>query len=76
MSIKFKREVGIDAGGLRREWFALMFKKILEPNFGLFSFMANNACYMPNPIASLVPNYLQYYKFIGRLMGLSIISEI
>ena len=34
--IHYVNEAGIDAGGLIREWFSLIFKDILNPDFGLF----------------------------------------
>ena len=39
--MQFADEEGIDAGGLTREWFTMVFKDALDPNKGLFKLSAN-----------------------------------
>ena len=36
LKVQFVNEEGIDAGGLRKEWFLLLAREIFDPNFGRF----------------------------------------
>lgn len=36
LRIKWEDEEGIDAGGLRKEWFLLLCRKLFDPQFGMF----------------------------------------
>jgi len=47
---EFVSEMGVDAGGLAREWFQLVTEKIFDPNLGLWqSSSANQMCMEVNP---------------------------
>lgn len=50
---EFIGEMGIDAGGLAREWFELVTKEIFDPDMGLWqSSEANQMCMQINPASS------------------------
>ena len=68
---EFIDEPGVDAGGLAREWFLLNSEKLVNPDFGLFTFSAvNQMCLQINPSSGLLnEEHLDYYRFFGRLMG-------
>lgn len=38
--IEFENEVGLDYGGLAREWFFLLSKEMFNPYYGLFEYSA------------------------------------
>jgi E3 ubiquitin-protein ligase NEDD4 len=38
--IEFEGEVGLDYGGLAREWFFLLSKEMFNPYYGLFEYSA------------------------------------
>jgi E3 ubiquitin-protein ligase HECTD2 len=38
LRINFKGEEGVDAGGLRKEWFLLLVREVFNPDHGMFSF--------------------------------------
>ena len=40
--IEFDNEVGLDYGGLAREWFYLLSKDMFNPYYGLFEYSAND----------------------------------
>ncbi|EGR31331.1 ubiquitin- hect domain protein, putative [Ichthyophthirius multifiliis] len=68
-------EQGVDEGGPRREWFSLIFSKLLNPDFGLFIQNKKNYTYMPNPFSFLIPNHLVIFKFLGILLGRAFIEN-
>ena len=38
--IEFENEIGLDYGGLAREWFFLLSKEMFNPYYGLFEYSA------------------------------------
>ncbi len=68
--IKFIGERGTDVGGLKREWFLLLSKAILDPGYALFMDTKNGNNMQPNPNSGqLTPEHLDYFKFVGRIVG-------
>jgi E3 ubiquitin-protein ligase NEDD4 len=68
---EFIGEMGIDAGGLAREWFQLVTKEIFDPDMGLWQSSAvNQMCMQINPASEFCcEDHLVYYRFLGRVMG-------
>mmetsp|Transcript_28753 Transcript_28753/g.32878 ORF Transcript_28753/g.32878 Transcript_28753/m.32878 type:complete len:734 (+) Transcript_28753:174-2375(+) len=68
---EFIGEMGIDAGGLAREWFQLVTEEIFDPDMGLWqSSAANQMCMEINPSSEFCcEDHLVYYRFLGRVMG-------
>ncbi|KAJ6546462.1 hypothetical protein DFH09DRAFT_1171103 [Mycena vulgaris] len=61
LMIKFDGEDGLDYGGLSREFFFLLSHEMFNP------------FYCPiNPASGVNPEHLNYFKFIGRCLGLGI----
>ncbi|KAF1781305.1 HECT domain [Phytophthora cactorum] len=71
-----ENEPGLDAGGLIREWYEILSDSLFNDDFGLFiSTKGENMGYWINPAsASKVPNHLEYYEFIGRLLAKALIE--
>ena len=70
MQIVFAGEEGIDAGGLTREWYQILAREIFNPDWGLFQLApSGEACYEPNKHSSINPEHLNYFCFVGRLIG-------
>jgi HECT-domain (ubiquitin-transferase) len=70
--VQFVDEPGFDRGGLTREWFDLVTEQVLSPNCGLFVVSVHNQAAVDiNPsVAQLCPDdYLQSYRFVGRVLG-------
>ncbi|XP_074631038.1 apoptosis-resistant E3 ubiquitin protein ligase 1-like isoform X2 [Acropora palmata] len=68
--IKFKDELGVDRGGLRREWFELLCKALFSHESGFFTRFNENdpqALVHPNPKGPL--SKMQFYEFAGRVVG-------
>mmetsp|Transcript_9210 Transcript_9210/g.14159 ORF Transcript_9210/g.14159 Transcript_9210/m.14159 type:complete len:770 (-) Transcript_9210:205-2514(-) len=68
---EFIGEMGIDAGGLAREWFQLVTEEIFDPDMGLWQSSAVNQMSMEvNPASEwCCEDHLIYYRFLGRVMG-------
>ncbi|KAJ3198198.1 hypothetical protein HDU82_001259, partial [Entophlyctis luteolus] len=76
LMIKFHGEDGLDYGGLSREFFFLMSKEMFNPFYGLFEYAAvDNYTLQINPHSGINPEHLNYFKFIGRVVGLAIFHQ-
>lgn len=72
--VEFEGEVGLDYGGLAREWFYLLSKEMFNPYYGLFEYSAmDNYTLQINPTSGLCnEDHLAYFKFIGRVAGMAV----
>ncbi|XP_013384362.1 E3 ubiquitin-protein ligase NEDD4 [Lingula anatina] len=72
--IEFEGEVGLDYGGVAREWFFLLSKEMFNPYYGLFEYSAaDNYTLQINPLSGLAnEEHLSYFKFIGRIAGMAV----
>jgi hypothetical protein len=69
LKIEFKEEEGEDAGGITREWFQLLSKKMFDPNYALFNPGSTGNTFRPSPQSYANREHLEYFKFIGRIAG-------
>jgi E3 ubiquitin-protein ligase NEDD4 len=73
LMIKFEGEDGLDYGGLAREFFFLLSHEMFNPFYCLFEYSAHdNYTLQINPASAVNPEHLNYFKFIGRVLGLGI----
>jgi hypothetical protein len=73
LSIKFHEEEGLDAGGVTREWFAVLSRQMFDPNYALFKVSAvDKITYQPNRTSYVNPDHLLYFCFVGRIIGKAI----
>ncbi|CAI4043862.1 putative E3 ubiquitin-protein ligase HUL4 SKDI_10G2390 [Saccharomyces kudriavzevii IFO 1802] len=81
LRVEFVNEPGIDAGGLRKEWFFLLTKSLFNPMNGLFVYIKESSCswFAINP-----PNFdkskknncqLELYYLFGVVMALAIFNS-
>ncbi|GFU51888.1 ubiquitin-protein ligase E3C [Trichonephila clavipes] len=62
-------EVGIDGGGLFREFLQELLKTCFDPNRGFFK-TTNDGLLYPNPnVQRVMPDFSRHYFFIGRMVG-------
>jgi hypothetical protein len=69
---EFLGEVGIDAGGLAREWYQLVTEAIFDADMGLWLSNSTNQMAMRiNPSSEMAcpEDHLIYFRFLGRVMG-------
>ncbi|KAK9711986.1 NEDD4 E3 ubiquitin-protein ligase [Basidiobolus ranarum] len=73
LMIKFEGEDGLDYGGLSREFFFLLSHEMFNPFYGLFEYSAHdNYTLQINPHSGVNPEHLNYFRFIGRVVGLAV----
>ncbi|XP_076444594.1 E3 ubiquitin-protein ligase HACE1-like isoform X2 [Babylonia areolata] len=71
LSVQFSGEEGLGQG-LVREWFDLLSREILNPDYALFTMSADGCTFQPNSNSSINPDHLSYFRFAGRLLGLAL----
>jgi E3 ubiquitin-protein ligase HUWE1 len=70
LNIRFNGEEGIDAGGVSREWFAVMARQMFNPDYALFNPVASDrTTFHPNKLSGINDEHLSFFKFIGRVIG-------
>jgi len=75
LEIKLTGEEGLDYGGLTREWFELLAKDLLDPNFALFEFSSEDkTTVIPCKNSYVNPEHLSYFKFVGRIIAKAIMD--
>jgi hypothetical protein len=74
LNVSFVGEDGVDAGGLSREFFAILAKEMFNPNYALFMSTEDGCTFQPNPNSSINPDDLRYFKFVGRIVGKAVID--
>merc|ERR550532_1103428 len=73
IQVQFQGEEGIDAGGVGKEWCTALAKEIFNPNYALFVQAGGKACtYHPNPMSQVNREHLDFFHFIGRVIGKAI----
>ncbi|KAJ5929024.1 hypothetical protein N7454_006872 [Penicillium verhagenii] len=72
LRIEFVGEEGIDAGGLRKEWFLLLVREVFDPHHGLFTYDEDSKyCYF-NPLCF---ESSEQFFLVGVLLGLAIYNS-
>ena len=77
--IEFRNELGIDEGGVRREWFEVLCRELFSPNFNLFvQAEEGRDTVHPNPHPNskgfdISP--MKLYSFAGKIVGKSVIES-
>mmetsp|Transcript_36081 Transcript_36081/g.49486 ORF Transcript_36081/g.49486 Transcript_36081/m.49486 type:complete len:873 (-) Transcript_36081:113-2731(-) len=73
LKIQFLGEEGIDAGGVKQEFFQLIIREIFNPKYGMFTYNkeTNNFWFSPYPLEST-----QEYHLVGMIIGLAIYNGV
>lgn len=73
LMIKFEGEEGLDYGGVSREFFQQLSHEVFNPAYGLFKYASSdNYTLQINPNSGINPEHLNYFKFVGRIVGLAV----
>ncbi|KAI5952841.1 HUL4 [Candida jiufengensis] len=72
LRVQFVNEPGVDAGGLRKEWFILLVKEIFNPQTGMFYNVEDSNLLWFNTVP--IDNQDMYYLF-GAVLGLAIYNS-
>ncbi|KAF9435163.1 putative E3 ubiquitin-protein ligase [Entomortierella beljakovae] len=72
LRIEFIGEDGVDAGGLRKEWFLLLVRQLFDPQYGMFVYddQSSHCWFNPASFESLDQFYL-----VGVVIGLAIYNS-
>lgn len=71
MSVRFRGEEGVGQG-VTKEWFDVLSKEMLNPDYALFTQSADGSTFQPNSNSSINPDHLTYFRFVGQVMGLAL----
>lgn len=74
LQITFVDEEGVDAGGLSREFFAILAKEMFNPNYALFMSTEDGCTFQPNPNSNINIDHLRYFRFVGRIVGKAVVD--
>merc|ERR1711988_181650 len=69
-------EEGIDAGGLTREWYRILCKKIFDRNLALFTVASDGATYQPYDNSAINSDHLDNFFFVGRIIGRALCDQM
>ena len=75
IEVTFADEWGYDAGGLTIEWFTEIAKQMFNHNLGMFKLSNSGSTYYLNPKSYIHNEHLEYFKFIGRIIGKTLLEE-
>lgn len=76
LHITFQNEEGVDAGGLSREFFAILAKEMFNQNYALFTSTEDGCTFQPNSNSSINPDDLRYFRFVGRIVGKAVVDGV
>eukprot|EP00330_Aristerostoma_sp_ATCC50986_P011099 CAMPEP_0114593354 /NCGR_PEP_ID=MMETSP0125-20121206/14965_1 /TAXON_ID=485358 ORGANISM="Aristerostoma sp., Strain ATCC 50986" /NCGR_SAMPLE_ID=MMETSP0125 /ASSEMBLY_ACC=CAM_ASM_000245 /LENGTH=142 /DNA_ID=CAMNT_0001792483 /DNA_START=4971 /DNA_END=5399 /DNA_ORIENTATION=- len=75
--VVFEGEIGIDAGGLRRELCHICTDAVLNPEFGLFKIgEGSNQNLVIDPDSIAIPFFERYFEFAGAMLGKSMLERV
>lgn len=72
LRVKFDQELGVDEGGVQKEFFQLLIRKLLDPDFSMFTYYEETRMHWFNG-GTLEAN--QKFELIGKLMGIAIYNQ-
>ena len=74
--VTFIGEEGVDAGGLVREWFDILAREMLNPNYALFSHVGGKACvFHPNENSYVNKDHLLFFEFVGKIVAKAVYEQ-
>ena len=73
LRVKFFGEDGIDAGGVKKEFFQLLIRELFAPQFGMFVSDAHTHTVWFNPVCD---DQAQEYRLVGIIIGLAIYNGV
>lgn len=72
LRVQFIDEPGVDAGGIKKEWFLLLTRELFSPQAGIFVNIEDSNLLWFNVVP--IENYEMYYLF-GAILGLAIYNS-
>lgn len=76
LMIEFVGEEGLDYGGVSREFFFLLSHEMFNPFYCLFERSSHDSYTLQiNPLSGVNSEHLNYFKFIGRALGVAVFHQ-
>ncbi|KAK6170136.1 hypothetical protein SNE40_018604 [Patella caerulea] len=75
IAVRFNGEEGM-GHGVVREWFDVLSREILNPDYALFTQSADGCTFQPNSNSSINPDHLSYFRFAGQILGLALYHKM
>jgi E3 ubiquitin-protein ligase HUWE1 len=72
IKVSYEGEAGIDASGLTRDFYTELSRAMFNPDYSLFNLTSNGVSYYANSQSYVNPDHLNFFKFIGRMVGKAI----
>jgi len=72
IKVSYEGEPGIDASGLTRDFYTELSRAMFNPDYSLFNLTSNGVSYYANSQSYVNPDHLNFFKFIGRMVGKAI----
>lgn len=69
LKVKFVNEVGVDAGGVTKEYFQLLVEKLFSVEYGMWIHLKNGFWFNPSSLEDT-------YALVGLLMGLAVYNGV
>lgn len=76
LRVEFRGEEGVDAGGVKKEFFALLSRKLLSPSFGMFTEEPSSATLWFSPDAFDAGATALQFELVGSLLGLALYNSV
>ncbi|KAJ5077046.1 e3 ubiquitin-protein ligase hectd2-related [Anaeramoeba ignava] len=73
LRVKFEEEAGVDAGGVKKEFFQIIVRELFDPKYGMFTYDEETHFYWFNR-DSLETN--SEFFLIGAILGLAIYNQV
>ncbi|XP_061176415.1 E3 ubiquitin-protein ligase HACE1-like [Saccostrea echinata] len=74
LAIRFQGEEGMGSGVVR-EWFDVLSREVLNPDYALFTQSADGCTFQPNSNSAINPDHLNYFRFAGQTLGLALYHQ-
>eukprot|EP00898_Chlorokybus_atmophyticus_P007592 jgi/Chlat1/7834/Chrsp66S07338 len=70
LCVHFVGEPGRDDGGITRDWYTILSREIVDPQYALFRNSAiDNYTFQINPNSDVNPDHLEFFHFIGVVLA-------
>eukprot|EP01028_Stygiella_incarcerata_P003129 TRINITY_DN1593_c0_g1_i1.p1 TRINITY_DN1593_c0_g1~~TRINITY_DN1593_c0_g1_i1.p1 ORF type:complete len:683 (-),score=147.33 TRINITY_DN1593_c0_g1_i1:167-2215(-) len=73
LKVIFVGEAGVDAGGVQKEFFQIIVRKIFDPSFGMFTYSEETRSFWFN--ANSLES-AEEFRLIGMILGLAIYNQV
>ena len=74
--VRFLGEEGVDAGGVRRDWFSSLTKEIFNQDYALFTATSGGRSHQPNPASYVNQDHIAFFTFAGKVIARALVEGV